>query len=112
MAIAYNLLKNHYRHIGHQREYELFAIQSQEEEADNTIIDDMDNEAFDQALRRELGMLPPAGRLLFSLRFEEELTVPEIAALMELPEGTVKSRLHTLTQLLKQNFGRYENIRR
>lgn len=112
MAIAYNLLKNHYRHIGYQREYELFAVQSQKEEADNTIIDDMDNEAFDQALRRELGMLTPAGRLLFSLRFEEELTVPEIAALMELPEGTVKSRLHTLTQLLKQNFGRHENIRR
>lgn len=112
LSIAYNLVKNHYRHSEHEKQYELFAKQNQEEAADNDIIDKMENDAFDQALRQLLETLPPESRLLFSLRFEEELTVPQIADLMELPEGTIKSRLHVLTQTLKQKITRYDHIRR
>ena len=64
----------------------------------------MDNEAFDRALRQELERMSPDSRLLFSLRFEEELSVPQIAEVMAIPEGTVKSRLHTLTQTLKKKL--------
>lgn len=110
LTIAYNLVKNHFRHSEHQRKYELFAQQTGEEAADSTIIEQMDNNAFDQALSRELKSIPPESRLLFSFRFEEELTIPEIATLMELPEGTVKSRIHTLIQVLKQKFNRHEDI--
>ena len=112
LTIAYNLVKSHYRHSEHQRQYELLTRQTGEEAADNNIIDRMTDEAFDQALRQLLEKLPPESRLLFSFRFEEELTVPEIAALMELPEGTVKSRLHTLTQTLRQKLNRHDYIRR
>jgi len=112
LSIAYNLVKNHYRHSEHQKEYELFAIQTGEEVADNNIIDKMDNDTFDQTLRQELENLSPESRLLFSFRFEEELTVSEIAALMEIPEGTVKSRLYMLTQTLKQKINQYDHIRR
>ena len=109
-TISYNLLKNHYRHDEHQKEYESFSKQTQEEVADNHIVEQIDNDAFDQALRKTLETLPAESRLLFSFRFEEELTVPEIADLMGLPEGTVKSRLHTLTQTLKQKLNRHEYI--
>lgn len=112
LTIAYNLVKNHYRHNEHQKQYELFAIQTQEEAADNDIIERMDNDAFDLALRQELETMPPESRLLFSFRFEEELTIPQIAVVMSLPEGTVKSRLHLLTQTLKQKFNHHDNIRR
>lgn len=112
LSIAYNLVKNYYRHSEHQKEYELFAIQTGEEVADNNIIDKMDNDTFDQTLRQELENLSPESRLLFSFRFEEELTVSEIAALMEIPEGTVKSRLYMLTQTLKQKINQYDHIRR
>jgi RNA polymerase sigma-70 factor (ECF subfamily) len=112
LTISYNLVRNHYRHSEHQKQYELFTKQTGEEPADSNIIDQMDNDTFDQALKLLLEKLPPEGRLLFSLRFEEELTVPEIAALMELPEGTVKSRLHTLTQTLRHKFNRHEDFRR
>ena len=112
LTIGYNLVKNHYRHSEHQKEYKLFAIQTGEEVADNNIIDKMENDAFDQTLRQELEKLSPESRLLFSFRFEEELTVPEIAALMEIPEGTVKSRLYMLTQTLKQKFNQHDYIRR
>lgn len=112
LSIAYNLVKNYYRHSEHQKEYELFAIQTGEEVADNNIIDKMDNDTFDQTLKQELENLSPESRLLFSFRFEEELTVSEIAALMEIPEGTVKSRLYMLTQTLKQKINQYDHIRR
>ena len=72
--------------------------------ADARIIEQIDSRAFDLALGRELDRLSPEGRLLFSLRFEEELTVRQIAGVMALPEGTVKSRLHALTQTLKQKL--------
>ena len=112
LTIGYNLIKNHYRHAEHQKQYELFSKQTGEEAADNNIIDKMENDAFDQTLRQELEKLPSESRLLFSFRFEEELTVPEIAALMGIPEGTVKSRLYMLTQMLKQKFNQYDYIRR
>ena len=112
LTVGYNLVRNHYRHSEHQKQYELFAKQIGKEVADSNIIDKMADEAFDQALRQLLEKLPPESRLLFSFRFEEELTVPEIAVLMELPEGTVKSRLHTLTQTLRQKLNRHEDFRR
>lgn len=104
LTIAYNLLKNHYRHSEHEKDYESFAMQTQEQVGDNDIIDQLDQQAFDQALSRLLEKMPSESRLLFSLRFEEELTVPQIAVVMAVPEGTVKSRLHILTQTLKQKL--------
>ncbi len=104
LTIGYNLLKNHYRHREHEKDYESFALQTHEEASDNDIIDQLDQQAFDQALSRLLEKMPSESRLLFSLRFEEELTVPQIAVVMAIPEGTVKSRLHILTQTLKQKL--------
>ena len=112
LTIGYNLVRNHYRHNEHQKQYELFSKQTGEESADSIIIDQMESDAFDHALRQLLETLPSESRLLFSFRFEEELTIPEIAALMELPEGTVKSRLHILTQTLRQKLNRHEDFRR
>ena len=112
LTIAYNLVKNHYRHSEYEKQFEVFTKQTSEEVAENNIVEQLDNDAFDKALRQELEKLQPESRLLFSLRFEEELTIPEIATLMELPEGTVKSRLYALTQNLKQKLNQHENIRR
>ena len=110
LTIGYNLVKNHFRHSGHQREYEQFVVQTGEEVAESNIVEHLDNKAFDQALKQHLEKMPPESRLLFSLRFEEELTVPQIAVVMSVPEGTVKSRLHILTQSLKQKFNYHDTV--
>ena len=112
LTIAYNLAKNHFRHSEHHRQYEQFIMQSQEEITESNIIQQLEDEAFDQALKQELETMSQESRLLFSLRFEEELTIPQIALVMTLPEGTVKSRLHTLTQTLKQKLNQDDNLRR
>lgn len=103
-TIAFNLVKNHYRHAEHQQHYEQFLALHQAVTEDSKVVESMDNEAFDRALRQELERMSPDSRLLFSLRFEEELSVPQIAEVMAIPEGTVKSRLHILTQTLKKKL--------
>jgi RNA polymerase sigma-70 factor, ECF subfamily len=65
----------------------------------------MDRERETAANRVDLG--PAIGRLtsdeqvLIVLRFGRELTVPEIADRLQIPEGTVKSRLHSTLQHLR-----------
>lgn len=49
------------------------------------------------AIRR----LRPREQTLLALRFGRELTVPEIAEQLQVPEGTVKSRLHSTLQHLR-----------
>jgi len=112
LTIGCNLVKNHYRLSEHQKQYEQFVVQTGEEVAESNIVEHLDNKAFDQALKQHLEKMPPESRLLFSLRFEEELTVPQIAVVMSISEGTVKSRLHILTQSLKQKLNYHDTVRR
>ncbi len=106
-SIAYNLCKNHYRHLSYEQAYEQDVKHTESEEHDEHFDVQMDKDAFDKALRAELEQLPPPSRLLFSLRFEEDLSVLQIASVIGIPEGTVKSRLHTLVQNLKQKLQHY-----
>ena len=110
-SIAYNLLKNEYRRSGYQNEYTEHVMNSTTEEQDEDLDVRLDDRLFDEALRKELSLLDAESRLLFSLRFEEEMTVPQIAEVMKIPEGTVKSRQHTIIRNLKQKLKIYE-IRR
>lgn len=103
-TIAFNLVKNHYRHAEHQQHYEQFLALHQAVTEDSNVVETLDGEALDRALKQELERMSPDALLLFSLRFEEELSVPQIAEVMAIPEGTVKSRLHTLTQTLKKKL--------
>jgi RNA polymerase sigma factor (sigma-70 family) len=48
-----------------------------------------------------LARLTPDEQALLALRFGRELTVPEIAERLHVPEGTVKSRLHSTLQHLR-----------
>lgn len=109
-AIAYNLCKNEYRHQDYQTDFEqhLLHTQTEEQEADMEL--QLDSAAFDQALYELIDTLRPDMRTLFSLRFEEELTVPQIAGIIGIPQGTVKSRLYSLTQTLKQKLKLYDTI--
>lgn len=52
---------------------------------------------------RHMDGISPASRAVLVLHFAEELSLPEVAAVLELPLGTVKSRLaYGLTALRKQ----------
>lgn len=106
-SIAYNICKNEYRREGYHADYERECLVRREaEEAEAEIR--LDRSALDEALRETLERMPGEARALFALRYEEEMTVPQIASVMGIAEGTVKSRLHTMTNILKQTLKEYE----
>lgn len=57
----------------------------------------------DETLRAVLRMLPGGHGEVLRLRFVEGFKLEEIAAAMELPLGTVKSRLHHALQVLRKD---------
>ncbi len=109
-SIAYNLLTDHYRHIGYQEQYTAYVQCSETEAKDENVSILLDKEQFDKALSEVLTALSEAEQLLFDLRFTQELSVAEIAVIIQIPEGTVKSRLHSLTQKLRLKLHQYESI--
>jgi RNA polymerase sigma-70 factor, ECF subfamily len=50
--------------------------------------------AGDDDLARAIGRLKEDEQIVLGLRFGRDLSVPQIAAQLAIPEGTVKSRLH------------------
>ena len=54
-----------------------------------------------ERMREALGALGADERIVVVLRFEADLTVPMIASLTGVPEGTVKSRLHHALRKLR-----------
>ena len=106
-TIAYNLLKNHLRKptpLSSPSEGTLDSL------ADNEDIEiDIDADILHDALREALQSLPEPYAMLFSLHYEEELTIPQIAQITDLPEGTVKSRLHKAMTTIKTKLKQYED---
>jgi len=49
-----------------------------------------------------LQRLSPAHREVLTLSFLQDLSIPQIAGVLDVPEGTVKSRLHHAKQSLRQ----------
>jgi RNA polymerase sigma-70 factor (ECF subfamily) len=106
-SIAYNLCKNLYRHNDHVTAYLATLDDEPLSEADVEVR--IDQERLHEALHAVLQSLPPPLHLIFSLRYEEELTVPQIAQIEHLPEGTVKSRLHKTMTIIRKNLQQYDN---
>ena len=106
-TIAYNLWKNHRRpHLVLVAES---SLASGGLPADTDLELELDDALLHDALRNVLLRLPEAYAMLFALHYEEELTIPQIAQITQLPEGTVKSRLHKAMTIIKRQLKQYEN---
>lgn len=55
-------------------------------------------------LARALQRLSPRQRAVFTLRHQEEMTLKEVAAILDLEEGTVKAHLHRAVTLLRKEL--------
>jgi RNA polymerase sigma-70 factor (ECF subfamily) len=60
-------------------------------------------EPADQPIEAALGALPEERREVVLLRFVDDLSLAEIAAMLEVPLGTVKSRLHFAIKQLRED---------
>ncbi len=106
-TIAYNICRNHYRSNAY--EAELLATLDAEPVADQQIEVQLDEAALDEALTQVLAELPAPLHQIFSLHYQEELTIPQIAEIVGVPEGTVKSRLHKTMNIIRKKLKKYEN---
>ena len=103
-TIAYNLCRNH-----HRNQLTIVSNEGVDITDEASIEVELDTKDLHDALREILRKLPEPYAMLFSLHYEEELTVPQIAQITDLPEGTVKSRLHKAMNIIKQNLKQYEH---
>ncbi len=62
----------------------------------------------DAALRKLVASLPEKGRLVVILRYQEDLEPAEIAEILNMPVGTVKSQLHRALALLRHKWEKTE----
>lgn len=63
-------------------------------------------ERQDSLLSDALAALPASQRSVIVLRYTDDLTVQEIASLLDLPKGTVKSRLSRGTEAIRRELER------
>lgn len=68
--------------------------------------DDLSTGDSIDGLRWAFGRLPTDCRAILSLRYFQDVRLAEIARILELPEGTVKSRLHYARNQLKSALER------
>ena len=67
-----------------------------------------DKNLFNNRLESELKKMDVEMKTLFNLRFLEEMSIKQIAEIMNCPEGTVKSRLFYLTKQLSKKLSVYK----
>ncbi len=106
-TLAGNMVKNEYRRREVQNEYEIQS-RNQPAEAIEYQAGNIDRKLFYNRLQAEIEKLDPDAKTLFNLRFVEEMSVKQIAEIIENPEGTVKSRLFYITKQLAKKLTIYK----
>lgn len=109
MSIAVNLYRNYRRKLSiRQRitgtevsvEDELLEIPAEGEPEEEKIIRSEEH----LMVRRAVNKLPDKYRIPILLFYMEELPLTDIARILNMPEGTIKSRIHRAKKLLKQKL--------
>jgi RNA polymerase sigma-70 factor (ECF subfamily) len=103
-AIAANKARDHLRSRGRRQHYSLDATGSAEdgpapsqriEAADSSLPDQLDADERKAAVRELVSRMPEHLRLILTLGYFQQLPYAEIATILDIPVGTVKSRLHS-----------------
>lgn len=97
VSISRNLCIDHYRSVRKERQTmarEVDTTELQPASRDRTPYASAEHQDLREQLRRALETLPLALRTAVVLRDLQELSYQEIADRLELPEGTVKSRIN------------------
>ncbi|MFK7796155.1 MAG: RNA polymerase sigma factor [Aureispira sp.] len=104
-TVAANCCKNYFRNQKTAR-----LAQERIGVADNLVAPSSpkEQEGLDQHLQEALQKLSVVYREVFILKYKEGLSLKEIAAILDCPLGTIKSRLHAATKKLAQELAPYK----
>lgn len=106
-TLATNLCRNEYRRRGIRNEVSDEQISEADVAEPEQLSTAFDTARFHEALEHMLTRLDEVQRITFSLRFQEELSIKEIAQILDCAEGTVKSRLFYTLQKLNRHLHAY-----
>ncbi len=106
--IASNMCKNAYRKRGFEN---MYREQLQDQDIFISGVErKIDEEIQSDILSQALAKLDEDRRTMFLLRYQQDLSVKEVAAIFNLPEGTVKSRLFYVKKLLSGAIEDDQNV--
>lgn len=105
-SIANNMCKNEYRKHEARKKLQIMKVDTSIESGEKYI----DLNKFKIAVHACIEELNEEKKSLFTLRFKEQLTVPDIGKILQVPEGTVKSRLFNLLKELKEKLAPFQSI--
>jgi len=100
-SIAHNMCKNEYR------SRQVRSIIKAEENPDRFINEEKNSEKESNTIDNifaELNKMDESHKTAFLLKYREGFTIEEISETMELPEGTVKSRLYYARKKLQEQL--------
>lgn len=109
-AVACNMCKNEYKRK-EVRKYtsigvdEHFAVKS-----DSNVLNEVQDKQFMSAFDKSLDQLDEKHRDVFALRHLQGFSLKEIADVLEINEGTVKSRLFYATKQLADNLKDFQVV--
>lgn len=104
-TVAGNMVKNEYRRVSRKKPLPEFK-DIQEENFSELF----DSEVFESHLNKALDQLDETQRQCFVLRYQDELSMKEIAAIIGCPEGTVKSRLYYTVRKLANKLRAFAGV--
>ncbi len=106
--IAVNVCINH---LNRQKRFRFVPLPQSDGGSEAADIADPKSEAENSSLRRDLdralARLPPDQRTVFVLRVDQELSYSEIGELLDVPVGTVMSRLNRARARLRELLREY-----
>lgn len=103
-AVAINMCKNEWRNSENRNKNHEVIKSVEPQFTDSNAEKSFDYKLFKKQLNQVYDELDPNNQLLYALRFQQELSIKEIAEILNIPEGTVKSRLFQLVHSLSKKF--------
>lgn len=103
-TVARNEVYAHYRRLRRTRQGfdpSVSSVQDLDPSPSQVLAKDQQQRLLLTALRR----IPLELQIALELRYWEQLSGPELAEVLEIPEGTVRSRLRRGTQMLREQLG-------
>jgi RNA polymerase sigma-70 factor (ECF subfamily) len=111
-TVASNLCKNEYRKLAVRRRVDRpdVDISRVKGSSGEELVRSIDLADFMEELTQALGHLDEDRRTTFILRFQQDLSIREIAEITGVSEGTVKSRLFYITRQLSSQLKHLEPL--
>jgi RNA polymerase sigma-70 factor (ECF subfamily) len=109
-CIAHNMCKNEYRRLELRKETEIeITVETFLDDEPDFDTQNIDIGDFTRDLYSELENFDEIHRTVFLLHYREGFSLKEISQIIEISEGTVKSRLFYTRKLLAERLIKYQN---